>query len=1453
MEGNGDRNNEIIFEDIGSPCFEPNDTENDILVNYQLRQNNQSDQESKLLNKQFDQKAEHLRHNQEVALEDNSLTYSSTLEIIENKTIRGKNEVSQDSNAKHVVMSPKEDNDNLDHFNMIEYQNYHSGGVSTLISQPFDKDLSEHNIPDMESPSSISPRKECNQSKPSPMMVENQNMMNRSEMNSSESEQSNLLLHGEKQPPIGTESTPNLNTDKFELESCEDISEMLDIDDISSNDENQGIPQNLYTEHIEPLNTTDKPQLNNLLPYKADSSELSETPESVESENEFTHEKCIDIILHHELSQILDAWNTSVSEEIQFDGLSPMKNEMSEGSSNSLQILPLKLLENFQGSNNQSESIWDVTNDIKIDESGKEFLGNKSQEDSEINTDHKVPKNLVLWNAHVDDDTSSLSSPGTDEISECSNIHQSGIESDLDSDKLEDAMREKESLHFHETNPIIGSKNSNGQPELKENVHMNALNKTSEDINIIREDYAHETSEYFIEREIDQDDVHNHIEETSAVNNEEIYRPNNLDAWDILLQDNVKSALDENKKSVEECFGFPDDAFEWWNLEKQNENSLGLNFRNDLQRSYAGVIPDNTWAINPKINENVEEPNLTATSTYEIESTQCNNIHENKNEEPVLTHRYEGSDQACANIGEYDGLPWPHIDETERRQEPSLNTVKQTVPEDWQTSLLNGVAREDLKLDPSMITRNRFVPRVINQYSEMQPETINKSPSDPSLSLTKSLSSTPTEERISQGNPFVPDILQNSTPGNCQTFCIDPDLWTDVDQPFILKTSRENPDILNHFDQDSSSQASSSPDVCQYETKETYAQTSVPAEQEESGVMSPILLKDTDFHFNQQLAIDRVELYNFVCDNFPGNDQLSAIGHVTELGEQLKTVHTAVDDTREEYSMNKVPMMNNKCMVLNETNPLTVIDESEKIEIHPTLTKKPTQTSLEEKEEVLYNTEIQYSADSLQHLQNTHENYSPEFIESPHKQLILAGASPFGLDTLPKDGMNISGSNTTVIKDDGAEYSQQGWGSLLLESDGTPGSSCTLKAFEFETDSSNIESPVAGCEINILESKATGLKSEVAEDQENQGWESFLLESDEKSQPSCVLKKPMHEMYSNSIDSPTSEDENNLLEKKSDGVTSKAGESSENWDSLLLDSEVIPELTDDLNKCEHKAKSTHIDSPADGVISVDNGDNEAVCDVFNFDSKVTKFPERTRKDNKEDKQLQEAEEPSSLEMDYVLISGEEHVSLAKDLLVTQESNFLSAVAEQMDSLETFSADSSDTLQSISIINESEGQSTLENEWDSFYLEEKCSAIVPQKWEGEKKSRSILAQDQEWTIVGQNGEHEVSPEDNCSKPVTIESLCRQSIKELDNVLSQELVSETQIEIPLDKSSYQAWEQQDKISCDTKTDAPFLQVVATDVELDDHPQQLPGDSMVKEQEIEDEMPSVNNERQLHQTVG
>ncbi|XP_063151232.1 protein prune homolog 2 [Candoia aspera] len=1603
IEGKGERNNEIVLEDTGFPCLDPSDTENAILVNYQFKGNNQSEQESKLLNKQFDQKAEHLQHNQEIALEDNSLTYSSALEVIENKTAIGsvtlndvrnetlqndnmplslllplsyvnsseesrtisdypsspektitsgsleevaaespevsvpfsdwtqlvkeeKKEVSSDSSAKHFVSSPKEDN-NLEHFNMVDHLNYHSEGVSTPVSKPFDKDLSAQNIPDMESPSPISPREECNQTKHSPIMVENQSMINRSEMNTSESEPPNLFLRGEDPPSIGEESIPNLNTDKFELESYEDDSEMVNTEDTTSKNKNQGIPQNSYTEYIEPLDTTDMPQPNNSLLYKTDSSEISETSGSLESENEFTHEKCIDIILHHELSQILDAWNISVSEEIQFAGLSPMKNEMSEISSNSPANSSLKntceednssggsihddiyssptspdisdsstnihTRESFQGANNQnkSEGTWDITNDIKIDESGKESLENKSPEDSETNTDHKVPKNLDLWNAHVDDDTSSLSSPGIDEGSEYSNPNQGGIESDLDSDKLEDDMRKQESLQFHETNLIVDSKNSNAQPNLKENVHMDALNKSSEDVNILREGYVRETSEYFIEREIDQDNVLNHITETSAVNNEEIYSPNNLDAWDILLQDNAKNALDENKKFKGECFGFPDDKLEWWNLEKQGESSLGLNSKSESNST--GVIPDDAWAVDPKRNENVKQPNLIATCRYEKKSTQF------KNEEHVLTHQYEGSDQGSANTGEYDGLPWPHIDETERRQEPSLNTVKQTVPEDWQTSLLNAVAQGDLKVgplknNPNIITRNRFDANIINEHSEMQLETIDKSPSDPTLSLTKSLSSTATEERIAQENSFVPDILQNSTPGDCQIFNIDPDLWTDVDQPFILRTSRENPDILNHFDQDSSSQASSSPDVCQYESKETCAQTSVLAEHEEPNEMSPIMLEDTDFHFNHQLAIDREELCpeencsclsnnyeiiyqgksptsdepseieeeniiqesvlptdSFICDNFPGNDQLSAFDHVTASAEQLKTVHTTIDNTGKEYSMNKVPMTNNLCIMLNETNPLTAISESEKtVEMHPALTKKHSlQASLEEKkEDFLYNTERQYSTDSLQNLQNMQENCSPQFIESPNKQSRLVCASPFGLDTVQKDGMSISGSNTTVIKDDIAEYSQQGWESLLLESDATPGSSSTLKVFEFETDSSNIESPV-GSEIDIPESKATGLKNEIAEDQEIQGWESFLLESDELLQPSCGFKKPVYEIYSNSIDSPVSDNESNLSEKKSDVVNSKAGESSEDWGSLLLESEVIPESTNYLKECEYEAESTHIDSPAGGVISVAN---EAICDVFNYDSQVAKFPDRTTKGNKEDTQLQEAEE-QSLEMDYVLISGEENKSLTKDILVTQESNFLSAVAEQMDSLETFSAESSDTLQSISIINESEGQSTLENEWDSFYLEEKSSPVVPQKSEDEKKSPSIPVQDQEWTMVGQNGEHDVSPEDNCSKPVTIESLCRQSIKELDNVLSQELISETQAEIPLDKSPHQAWEQEDKISCGTKTDAPLLQVVATDAELDDHPQQPPGDSMVKEQEMEDETQFVGNERELNQTVG
>lgn len=235
----------------------------------------------------------------------------------------------------------------------------------------------------------------------------------------------------------------------------------------------------------------------------------------------------------------------------------------------------------------------------------------------------------------------------------------------------------------------------------------------------------------------------------------------------------------------------------------------------------------------------------------------------------------------------------------------------------------------------------------------------------------------------------------------------------------------------------------------------------------------------------------------------------------------------------------------------------------------------------------------------------------------------------------------------------------------------------------------------------------------------------------------------------------------------------------------------------------------------------------------------------------------EAEDQSSLEMDYVLITGEENVSLGKDISVTRESNFASQeaamVAEQIDSLETFSADSSDTFQSISIINESEAKSAPETEWDSFYLAEKSLAVVPHNQGDEKKSPKSPMQDQEWTMVGQNGVDDISPEESCSRTDTIESLSRHSSKELENVLSQELIYETQAQTLLERNPHKSLEQEDENSHNRATDALLLHIIADDGKLDVHSQQPLGSGMVTEEGMEEETQFVGSDREHGHITG
>ncbi|XP_062985433.1 protein prune homolog 2 isoform X2 [Elgaria multicarinata webbii] len=1546
-----------------------------------------------------------------------------------------KKKESPDSNAEYFAVSPKDDNEYFVHYNIVDQPKHHLSIGSTSVSKYFDEDLNAQQYPEMESSSPSSSKEENNQEKYSPLLVENQGIRSKLEKDVSKLEPSSSLLLDETQVAIGEcqghlfeESIPDLKMCKFELETPGNISEMLINPETSLEGKNQErtieISHNPYAEHTEALDTINMSTIKKSLSDDMDSSERSETSESLEPESKISNEKCIDIESHHELSQILDTWNVSVNEQAQSNGLNPEINEVLEVSDTMYSVptdIPLKntymeentcsdsindythssatspdvsdsstnihIWDNLQAANKkENEEAWDLTNDGKVEVSDKETLENKSQEESEASTDHKVPKNLDLWNAHVDDDTvSSLSSPGIDEEPEYSNVHQTGTQPDLHPDKLEVDMREQEYLEPREASHSVDSESSGAQPNLKENVHQTTLNKSSEDVTAChtsREDYVDETSENLVHWGTIQSELCDHITQMSAINHEENYGPKSSDAWDVLLQGNSKRALDENRRSIVEDLGFPDDSSEWWKVERQDNSSMEdqqFNSNHNLKINDTVATAYDAWGVHTEINEKLKAANPTDAARYENESTQYNSEGECTNGEHSLTKQNEGVVHGTVNSEECDPLSPSHKDERDVNQESfvtsDIDQEIQPVPEDGQSSLLNALAQVDPALvlfrdNMNTTSSNLNEENIENPFGEKLLSTIEKSPSNPSLPLKTAKASSPTcnEDRVPQENSFVPDLLQNNTPGDDQAFMVDPDLWTDVEQPFILRTNRENPDILNHCDQDSSSQASSSPDVChEYESKQTCAQSSVLAEPEEATQMSPMLsdiYEDTAFDFNQHLAIDREEVCpegknpclpnNYETSNSesyqltaPRTEEPSKIGKETIMQESDEAKKTTVElvDLPSPYtgtleavpvtlesnafenksfeeqgasiSIDKIKSMDpgvtpvlptgdsvcdnqisafdhiagmpdqpesssthisigevgrdHRIKKISVTNPLTMLENEseERTEIHAPLTKKHSlQASLEEdNEDFLYGTESQYATNIISEPENMQETHSPWFIESPAKLSPLACTSPFDLSfgteyTLQKGDMNISESTSIDTKDEVAECSQvdQGWGSLLLESDGTPGSSCTLKGFEYETDSSNIESPAGGSGINISECKTTDVKAETAECiQEDQGWGTLLLESEETCEPSYVLKAFEHEINSSNIDS--SAGERNLSESNPGDSNGKAGGCSQevqDWASLLLESEVTPKSADSLREFEYEAESIHIDSPAGGVISTAN---EAPYDAFNNDDKGSKSTDSTEitrgKNKEEDTKLEEAKDQSSLEMDYVVINGEENVSLRKEILVTRESNFTSqeapAVAKQMDSLETFSADSSDTFQSISIINESEGQSALETEWDSFYLAEKSSAVVPQKLGDEKKSPRSPVQDQEWTMVGQNGADDISPEETCSRTDTTDSLSRHSVQESEELLSHELSSETQAETLVERKPHKSLEQEDDISHNRGTDALWLQVVAGDGELDVHSRQCPGDGMETEQETEEETEFVGSGKKCSHVTG
>lgn len=236
---------------------------------------------------------------------------------------------------------------------------------------------------------------------------------------------------------------------------------------------------------------------------------------------------------------------------------------------------------------------------------------------------------------------------------------------------------------------------------------------------------------------------------------------------------------------------------------------------------------------------------------------------------------------------------------------------------------------------------------------------------------------------------------------------------------------------------------------------------------------------------------------------------------------------------------------------------------------------------------------------------------------------------------------------------------------------------------------------------------------------------------------------------------------------------------------------------------------------------------------------------------------------TALQMDYILMTSEGNISVRKDILETEESDFTfnkANIAEQTQPNEAFSADSLDTFQSISMINESESHSVLGTERDSFHLAQKSPSIMSPNLGDEKRSPESCG----WIVLGPNEVNDISPEEIFSRTEARNLGPRHSAKELETVSVQELIHNTQAGVQQGKNPQKSFEQkeyssldslskEDKNSSITGTDALLLQVVGDDGEWEVCSQQHPRSDMATEQVTEVETEFLSHEREPSQISG
>ncbi|NXV71232.1 PRUN2 protein, partial [Atlantisia rogersi] len=1230
-----------------------------------------------------------------------------------------------------------------------------------------------------------------------------------------------------------------------------------------------------------------------------------------------------------------NVWSDSINDYAHSSGTSP---DLSDASVNVWGDLPVA------SHRKSSRDLWDIKNNKNTEDACKKNeFGNKSEGFETSDEQKKVPKSLDFWNAHVDDDTvSSLSSPDINEDSENSEACSKAINEDstYENEQHEATVIEEDYAQASATSSEANENNLPGKTKGGEEIQVGIFSENPEPViagKVLQEDLAtvehNETSEYFSHCETHREktpvcifsektgtgedlylyQMNKETTPTSAVGEKEEYSSKAADLWSMSLEANLRT----DPKSTMGAFSFPDDSSEWWNSqpcqEKQAEDQYFVsshsaaiqlaNGKNDSQGSASQY-------------EELTEAHFTDASNG---GNQPPPQYCDKKEKERLVHPLPiPSCLVNQDTTHFKQFPSFLLDEEKGLKEQLFPTDEENrlTPQnpfsDEEQRIPNMLVQETTVLDlPEDNEGNAgLIPQEQQQDTCEMLEVRSSLPAavtveDTSFEITKKSSPNPGWGTLVPQASLIPDILQDNTQESNQLFSVEPDLWTNAEEIVTLKSDGENPDILRHCDQDNSSEASSSPDVCQdYETKHVSVSSpqfgvELPEDKVSQSINAwPNMSKESDLDLGCQLVMQKVEAQT-EGSSPQDYDQPKTDASYQQISSNTQEPHEIA--VLEEYGLENKFVTNpiESAEITNEVlevMPLGWKDMSNESFTPASHQGTPTDTA-----------QIVTSPVLLAPIDFT----VPDEAEQNLKQISAlakvgkcsdtdcAAMTAKELDTSEECvdeseiGVEDNRRNTWVTSVLASTCSEMN----ILAATGTEAAEVESKDKQIffpksflpgdnegrESDSDNqLVDDIAKESEDVIENYDPMFKELPGEQSPVVHTPPFYVSFDaepsgskECAEDELLLQHPFCDTISSEktlplpvplggAESTSTTKDNVIKDQVPDTSTECLQENNTSSSPSLSESEVTLEASG-ISIGRSEAEATDLDSPPGGdKRSPDAGTDSLLCRE-NKPRNSSESPKLKSPEGKEDVRIQVHQDPTSLEMDYIVVTEKENIPSTKDASERNESDFAfqeANVAEQTEYQEDFSPGSLDTFQTISFTNEKEDPTICGTEWDSVHLEDKSSSIVPLKLDDERRSQESCGQDEGWIILGQNEVRDMSPEE-ISAESEIPALGSGHLgEEPAAVAAQELILDTQTEFQAESSFHKSFEREGcspsgiltaEDESSNITGARVLQGVGGDGACDAESQQTLGSNVATEHEIKEEMVLLNSERALNQKSG